>query len=690
MAVSRDDIRQDVRTLKQFNFNCIRTSHYPNDPYFYDLCDEYGILVIDEANLETHGLGSKLSNDPAWTTAYQERSLRMALRDKNHPSIIFWSLGNESGRGPNHAAMAAWLRDFDITRPIHYEPAQGDPHLPGYIDPSNPNYPKNHAYRIQVPRDQPYVDMVSRMYPGLFTGELLANQDNGDTRPIFFCEYAHSMGNATGNMKEFWDGWRATKRVIGGCIWEFKDQGLLKRDSTGTAFYAYGGDFQEKYYDDFTIKGIVASDGRPHAAIYECKRVYQPAECTLTDAGKGLIKIENRHASKSLSDYVVTLAVRENGRIVSTKLLPRVRLAAGRDTVISLKPYLPKMKAGAEYLGTISFALPQALGWAEQGHEVASNQFALTGLAQPARLAKSYPAVAVRDDATAYVLSGKGFQVSIDKASGALTSYRQGGTEQLAAPLLPHFTRPLTDNDRRGWKADKQLKPWFTAAPKLQSLTLDKSKPGQPSLTSTYSLIDDKTTVRVTYTLNGAGALKVDYALTPSAGLPNIPRVGMQCGIRHADTQISYYGRGPLENYIDRRYGFDAGIYTQALSEFADSYVVPMEYANRTDVRWMQLADKQNTGLLVVADSLLSMSAWPYTEQTIQQARHTNKLKDAGLVTLNIDLVQMGVGGNTSWDAQAAPIEKYQVPAKPYRYSFYLLPMSGKNDAAARAQAIKF
>ncbi|UOQ96723.1 DUF4981 domain-containing protein [Hymenobacter sp. 5317J-9] len=690
MAVSRDDIRQDVRTLKQFNFNCIRTSHYPNDPYFYDLCDEYGILVIDEANLETHGLGSKLSNDPAWTTAYQERSMRMALRDKNHPSIIFWSLGNESGRGPNHAAMAAWLHDFDITRPIHYEPAMGDPHLDGYIDPNDPNYPKNHAYRIQVPRDQAYVDMVSRMYPGLFTAELLANQQNGDNRPIFFCEYAHSMGNATGNMKEFWDIWRRTKRIIGGCIWEFKDQGLLKKDSTGTAFYAYGGDFKEKYYDDFTIKGIVASDGRPHAAIYECKRVYQPAECTLTDAARGLIKVENRHASKSLADYATTLVVREDGRVISTKLLPRLRLAAGRDTVISLKPYLPNMKAGAEYLATISFALPQATAWAAQGHEVASNQFALTGLAEAPKAAKTYPAVAVRDDAAAYVLSGKDFQVSIAKATGALTSYRYQGTEQLAVPLLPHFTRPLTDNDRRGWKADKKLKEWFTAAPKLQSLTLDKSQPSRPSLTSTYTLIEDKTTVRVTYTLNGDGTLRVMYALTPAAGLPNIPRVGMQMGIKRAYDNVSYYGRGPMENYIDRRYGFDAGIYTQPLAEFAESYVVPMEYANRTDVRWMQLADQQKTGLLVVADSLLSMNAWPHTEQNIQTARHTNKLKDAGFLTLNIDLAQMGVGGNTSWDAQAAPIEKYQLPSKPYSYSFYLLPVNGKTDASRLARSVRF
>ncbi|UOR03542.1 DUF4981 domain-containing protein [Hymenobacter aerilatus] len=691
MAISREDIRKDVETLKRFNFNCIRTSHYPNDPYFYDLCDEYGILVMDEANLETHGLGSKLSNDPAWTTSYQERSMRMALRDKNHPSVIFWSLGNESGRGPNHAAMAAWLHDFDITRPIHYEPAQGDHHAEDYIDPSNPNYPKNHAYRIQVPRDQPYVDMISRMYPGLFTAELLANQQNGDNRPIFFCEYSHSMGNATGNMKEFWDIWRSTKRVIGGCIWEYRDQGLLKRDSTGTAYYAYGGDFQEKYYDDFTIKGIVDSEGNPKAAIYECKRVNQPIESELVDAGKSLLKITNRHALKSVADYVATLTVREDGRVVSTKLLPRIRLAAGRDTTISLKPYLPKLKSGAEYLANISFTLPEQAVWAAKGHEVASNQFALTGVAAPTKPAKSFPAVAVRDDAKAYTLSGKNFQVIIDKATGALTSYSQRGAEQLAAPLLPHFTRPLTDNDRRGWKADKKLKEWYTAEPKLENLTLDKAQAGTASLTSTYSLIDGNTKVRVTYTVNGDGVLKVDYALTPAAGLPNIPKVGMQCGIRRSYDQLSYYGRGPWENYIDRRYGIDAGIYTQPLPGAAESYVVPQEFGYRTDIRWMQLTDKQNTGLLVVADSLLSMSALPFTEKNIQTARHTNKLKDAGFITLNIDLAQMGVGGNTSWDAQAAPIDKYQIPSKPYQYSFYLLPVSGKKaDVSALARSIRF
>ncbi|MDB5192910.1 MAG: hypothetical protein JWQ96_2473, partial [Segetibacter sp.] len=333
-ALSREDILQDVRTIKQFNFNCIRTSHYPMDPYLYDLCDEYGILVIDEANLETHGLGSKLSNDPMWTGAYLERSNRMAMRDKNHPSIIIWSLGNEAGRGPNHAAMAWWLKEFDVTRPIHYEPAMGDPRLEGYIDPSDPRYLKSndHSHRVGNPRDAPYVDVIARMYPSTYTPQLMVDQKNGDTRPIFYVEYAHAMGNSVGNMKDFWDVFRATPRIIGGAIWEFKDQGLLKKDSAGVEFYAYGGDYGEKYFDNFTIKGVVASDGRPKAPMWECKRVYQGAQSELVDAAKGLIKITNRHAVKSLGDYAVNLIVREDGKVVANKTLPRISLAAGRDT----------------------------------------------------------------------------------------------------------------------------------------------------------------------------------------------------------------------------------------------------------------------------------------------------------------------------------------------------------------------
>lgn len=697
-ALTREDILKDVQTLKQFNFNTIRTSHYPNDPYFYDLCDEYGILVMDEANYETHGLGGKLSNDPQWTAAFMERTTRMVMRDKNHPSVIIWSLGNEAGRGPNNAAMAAWIHDFDITRPVHYEPAMGSHQEEGYIDPSDPRYPKpvDHARRLQNPVDQYYVDIVSRFYPGIFTPKLLVGQNNGDMRPILFVEYSHSMGNSTGNMKEFWDIFRTLPRIIGGCIWDFKDQGLLKKDSAGVEFYAYGGDFGEKNHSgNFNINGIIASDGRPKSAIYECKRVYQPAESELIDAAKGLIKITNRHASKSLDAYAVSLIVREDGRVVSQKPMPEINLAAGKDTIIDIKRYLPRLKEGSEYLADIHFTLPQHEPWAKKGHEVASNQFALTGLAESKNAGKTSQPVAYKETGSAFIVTGKNFEVSFDKSNGALTSYQWNGKEQVFAPLLPHFTRPQTDNDRRGWKPNRKLKQWYSADLKLISTTLGKFDGGMGSglvLSTNYSLINDSASVKVNYLISGNGVLKVDYSLNVKPGLPNIPKVGMQTGIKRNYDQISWYGRGPLENYIDKRYGFDAAIYSMPINEFMEPYVYPQENGNRTDVRWMYLSGKdKKEGLLVVADSLLSMSAWPYTEANIIAAKHTNKLKDAGYLTLNIDLIQMGVGGNDTWSDVSAPLDKYQIPAKAYNYSFYLLPVKGNMDNVSEmVKKIKF
>lgn len=693
-ALSREDILEDVQTIKRFNFNSIRTAHYPNDPYFYDLCDKYGILVIDEANHETHGLGGKLSNDPTWNHAFMERVTRMVMRDKNHPSIIFWSLGNEAGRGPNHAAMAEWVHDFDITRPVHYEPAQGNHRVEGYIDPSDPRYlkPVDHAHRIQNPIDPLYVDVVSRFYPGIFTPKLLLDQDNGDNRPILFVEYSHSMGNSTGNMKEFWDIFRSNPRLIGGHIWDFKDQGLLKKDENEEEYYAYGGDFgAERNGGNFCINGIVASDGRPKAAIYECKRVYQPAECTLVDASKGLVKIINRHASKSLGDYDVSLVFREDGKVIRTKELPRIHLAAGKDTVINISGYFPKMNATSEYLADIHFTLAQDELWAENGHEVASNQFALTGLSRAEKTTKVFPDLSLSEDDKAYVVAGKDFRVTINKANGALSSYLMDGHEQIFSPLLPNFTRPLTDNDRKGWKPHEKLEEWYEPGLKLESIAADEVQDGITKITSSYSLIDGKATVEVQYTLNGDGVLKVAYALNPSEDLPNIPKVGMQCGILRAYDQISWYGRGPVENYVDKNYGFDAGIYSLPIQEFMEPYVMPQENGNRTDVRWMFLSDGGKNGLLVVADSLLSMSAWPYTEENINEAEHTNELDDAGFITLNIDLTQMGVGGNDSWSDVAQPLEKYQIPAKPYQYSFYLFPnKSTKEKVGAIVKEVKF
>ncbi|MFV0377721.1 MAG: glycoside hydrolase family 2 TIM barrel-domain containing protein [Mangrovibacterium sp.] len=691
-ALAREDILKDVQQIKQFNFNCIRTSHYPNDPYFYDLCDRYGILVIDEANFETHGLGGKLANDPQWLDAHLQRVVRMVERDKNHPSVIIWSLGNEAGRGPATAIMAAYCHDFDVTRPVHYEPAMGDQKVKGYIPPGSPDYPRDHSHRIQTPLDESYINMVSRMYPALYTAPLLLGQDNGDRRPIFWCEYSHSMGNSTGNIKEWWDQIRSLPRMIGGCIWDYKDQGLLKTDENGSKFYGYGGDFGDTLNDNnFCINGIVASDRRPKAAMYECKWVFQPISSELLDEEELRLKVTNRHSVLNLNGYVPVLTFLENGKLAKTVTLPLISLKAGKDTLLSLKSYLPKMKAGAEYLASISFKLKEKTNWAEAGFEVAHDQFALTGLNTERALVK-LSAAQLDDTGEFYMLNGKNFTLKIDKANGALSSYQWNGEEQLLAPLLPHFTRPLTDNDERGWKPQKKLKVWYDAQPKLTGVSTNNGANGLVQIRSAYELVPDRASCTVVYTLRGDGALKIEFELKASPALPNLPKVGMQCGIADAYRQISWYGKGPLENYIDRNHGFEAGIYSLPLEKFIEPYVMPQENGNRTDVRWMYLSNATKTkGLLFVADSLLSMSAWPWTEANINAAKHTNELTESGFLTLNIDLKQMGVGGNDTWSDVAQPEPQYQIKSGDYRYAFYVLPMNaGKKDVSVEVDKLKF
>ena len=669
-ALNREDIERDVKTLKQFNFNCIRTSHYPNDPYFYDLCDQYGILVIDEANYETHGLGGKLSNNPAWTAAFMERTTRMVMRDKNHPSVIIWSLGNEAGRGPNNAAMAAWIHDFDITRPVHYEPAMGSQREEGYIDPSDPKYPKtvDHAHRLQNPVDQYYVDIVSRFYPAIFTPELLINQPNGDKRPILFVEYSHSMGNSTGNMKEFWDIFRANPRLIGGCIWDFKDQGLTKKDSTGKEFYAYGGDFGDKPNDgNFCINGIVAADGRPKAAIYECKRVYQPAEMEWENQSEGTISIENRHASKNLIDYEIWVSFLQNGLVIKKLQIPSLAISAGTKKSISIKQYYPQLNPHSEYLINISFKLKEDHLWANEGHEVAANQLILQPLKSGIHLLANNQTKVYKSDRQ-ITLKGKDFTIGFN--DGALCSYLKNGIEYIKSPFLPHFTRPQTDNDRKGWKPMKKLKSWYDAKPILQSFTTIKEGAIYQSV---FEIIKDSAQVKIVYTIGADGGIKFDYELMANAKLPHLPKIGLQGGIANNLQKITFYGKGPQENYIDRAFGFDAGIYSLNLSDFIEPYQYPQENANRTGLRWMSL-NGEKTSLMVAADSLLSMSAWPFTEKNIIEAKHTYNLKNPGFITLNIDLKQMGVGGNDTWSDVSQPLSQYQIKAGNYHYSFYLKP----------------
>jgi beta-galactosidase len=692
-ALTREDIKEDVTTIKKFNFNFIRTSHYPNDPYFYELCDQYGIMVMDEADQETHGIGGKLSNDPKWTNAYLERMTRMVCRDKNHPSVVMWSLGNEGGKGPNHAAMAGWVHDFDITRPVHYEPAQGNPRLDGYIDPLDPRYPKtiDHAYRFENPQDEPYVDMVSRFYPGVFTPKFLVDQKK-DTRPIIFVEYSHAMGNSVGNLKELWDEFRSFPRVIGGCIWEFKDQGLLKTDlRSGQEYFAHGGDFGEKYHDgNFNTKGLVDSNGRPRGSMYENKWIYQPVVSTLKEGFQ--FEIKNRQATNSLAGYIPVLQILENGNVIKTQKLQPFKLEAGESTVLNVSQYLPKMKKDAEYFLNIEFQLSSDKEWASKGYVVATDQFLLKKKETAAEDSKKAGMANVSESDTEFKIKGKTFDINISKVNGALSSYVFNGEEQIFSPLLPNFVRPLTDNDKRGWKSQKVLKQWYKAKPKLTNIKIDKSN-AEIRIISDYEILKDSANVSVVYNIKQDGTIKVDYSLKATNKLPNIPKIGMQMGIQRKFDQISWYGKGELENYIDRSFGSFVGKYSMPINDFVEPYVKPQENGNRTEVRWMAFTTPQkNKGLLVVKnDKEMSMSAWPYTQENLSGATHTFDLKDPGFLTVNIDLIQMGVGGNDSWSAVAQPMEKYQIPSGDYQYSFYLVPFSAsKNSLESNLKKFKY
>lgn len=297
----------------------------------------------------------------------------------------------------------------------------------------------------------------------------------------------------------------------------------------------------------------------------------------------------------------------------------------------------------------------------------------------------------VHQDGNLFFVLGKGFELTFDKKNGALSSYISGGKEQILSPLLPNFTRPLTNNDRRGWKPNEMLKEWYDSKPQLVSFTINKEPSGLVKVESLYELIEHKTKVQVSYTINGKGVVKVDYALKVAEGLPNIPKVEMTCGIADDHRQISWYGRDLHENYVDRRYGFDVDIFSLPIAQFMEPYIMPQENGNRTDVRWIYLSNTEQQGLLVVADSLLSMSAWPYNEAAYKVAKHWNELKESGYVTLNIDLIQMGVGGNDTWSKVAAPLEKYQIKAKNYAYRFYLCPVKMKKEQVAKDwQDLKF
>ncbi|GLR69830.1 glycoside hydrolase family 2 TIM barrel-domain containing protein [Agaribacter marinus] len=674
-ALSREDILDDVKLLKQFNFNSVRTSHYPNDPYFYELADEYGLYVMDEANVESHGVGGLLANLPEWNYSMMSRNTRMVERDKNHPSIISWSMGNESGTGPNFAAIAGWLIDIDPLRFVHYEGAQGDPQHPEYI-PYSSQYPTKEERALRHtpqanPTDPHFVDVISRMYPSLEELQGLADSPFID-RPILMCEYAHAMGNSLGNMSEYWDMIRERPNLIGGYIWDWIDQGIETQNAEGQTYLAYGGDFGDTpNASNFCLNGIIDSYRQPKPQILEAKYVFQPATFSLRKGTADEVSLTNRFFFDNLNKYEIRWALSEDGKQLQQGILPSVDVAPSESKRLTIPYTMPNIVAGKEYWLRLSLHLSQDALWANKGFELAKEQIALPFGKPAKKMPEPTGNIARATQGNTEAFRANGHSFIFDTSTGYLTRYASDKQAFIEDALMHNFWRPQTDNDRLGWRTLPNKQFWYEASQGLTLESFEVTEAPNKVVVTTQHTKGEKLNVSTTYTLYADAKINVAVSLDAAPSLPSLLRVGMTTKVSKTLDEMTFYGKGPFENYIDRNEAAEVGEYAGKVSDFFYQYTRPQESSNRTGVRWLSLKNN-DIGLKIQGEQALSMSVWPYSAQAIDDATHPYELNEEETFTLNIDLIQAGVGGIDSWSEKAAPIDKYKISAGKYSYEFTL------------------
>ena len=614
-TVTRDEMLKDVLLMKQYNLNAVRTCHYPNDPYFYDLCDQYGLYVFDEANIETHHASGYLTNQPSWHTAFADRVIRMVERDKNHASIITWSLGNESGTGPNHAAAAGWVKDFDPTRPIHYEGAQGDPNNKDYKAYGSPEFRKN-PY-LANPDDTWYVDMVSRMYPTIDQLKGLSESPY-IKRPIVMCEYAHSMGNSTGNLMEYWNVIHSKKNLMGGFIWDWIDQGITRTDAQGRKWWAYGGDYGDQPNDaNFCINGLISPDRTVKGATEECKYVFQPVVISAYDQDKMQFRIRNRFEFRNLNEFDIRWTLTENGKDIGTASLGAFNVLPGESKLFGVDFDLSKC-TGEVWL-KVSVKLAKDELYAKRGHEIAKEQF-LVSAGKPIQTLASKVAIQVFEDSEKSLTVGaKDFKVTFDKTSGYLTKYQFQGKDMLIGQLKPNFWRPITDNDIRAWEVLKNLSDWPSVVAGLKLVQMKVLDEGITKLIIADLKSDQGLNLQLSYKVSGDGIVEVNYQAKIGEKLTEPLRIGMTTGFAGDLGLMNFYGKGPYENYADRNQAAEVNIYSGKVEDFIYQYVLPQENGNHTEVRWLALKNATGSGLMVVGKQPLNASVWPTLPRTLQR-----------------------------------------------------------------------
>lgn len=661
--VSRESMEKDIQMMKQNNINAVRTSHYPNDPYWMELCDIYGLYVVDEANIESHPLAinskTQLGNEMSWLPAHMMRTQRMYYRDRNHPSIYSWSLGNEAGRGEIFRTTYKWLKANDDNRIVQYEPARKDD----------------------------YTDVYCPMYPKF---EYLINHGQSDSdKPSIMIEYAHAMGNSVGNLQDYWDVIETYPNLQGGYIWDWVDQALEYTDEDGNPYFAYGHDYHPDLPTDgnFLNNGLVDPYRVPHPHLTEVKKVYEPVQFYYK--GEGAVEIINKNFFVDFSDKTIAWKLLKDGQQVFHEEGRRVEVGPQESRTINLENFPTDFSEGSEYILQVSLIQNEAKNLVPKGHEVGWDEFVVQKGKYTIMASTGDPLV-ISEDKGVFSIKNDKVNFKIDAVSGELQSWSYGGNLLTNAPIRPNFWRAPTDNDL-GNNMFVWAKIWQDATYNYKAKLLEAPKALENAVTYKvgYELPNNEADVQIRFTLKSNGVLEVDYSFSPNtADLPNIPRLGMYMTLSNDFTDISWYGKGETESYWDRKTGVKTGIYSGKTDRQFERYMRPQETGNKTDVRWVKL---MSPALEVEASSalLLNTSVWPFampeidfnSDDAVESAsglvpvtsKHGADIAISDIVTWNIDYLQMGVGGDTSWGRLVH--DEYTIPAdKTYKYTFEISP----------------
>ncbi|TCT14386.1 beta-galactosidase [Natranaerovirga pectinivora] len=673
--LTEEEYHKDLRILKQHNINAVRTSHYPNDTRFYELCDRYGIYVMDEADVETHGVRKKgiPGDKKEWEKAVIDRMERMVLRDRNYTCIIIWSLGNEAGFGRSFHLMKKAAKKIDHTRPFHYE---GDKDL-SVSDMISFMYKEPDFIDVVGNKKDIKRSLKDKMSNLLAADNKSFKGKDYEDKPALLCEFAHCMENSLGNFKDFVDKFKKYNNWMGGFIWDFVDQSIYKEED-GKEMWLYGGDFnEEKHHGYFCANGLVLADRQLHPAILEVKKVYQNISMEVVDLKQGLYKIKNENFWSSLEGVSLRWFITKDGVIVKENVDDTLNLLPQEEIKVSINYNNINKDGNYDYQINFEFITKDDNIWSSKGHVLAWEQFQLEKRTME-RALNSQIQIEIEESEETINLRGNNFSLLVNKETGQISSYKYNQQEILKKPLKPNYWRVPTDNDRgAGNLRPHKLKhiidnSW--KAPKSKTTKIKINNKENMCIIEVKSKTQNfKRNNILKYIVTGNGQVLVEHRVIPKK---EMIRFGMQCQVSKEMNYLKFYGRGPQENYWDRKEGSPIGLYTGEVNDFIHNYLRPQENGNHTDVDWFEIKDKYGRGIRISSygNKKLNMSVWPYEMEALEVASHIHEINYSDTYTVNIDYMQKGVGGD--YPGEAMLKDKYKIkPNKEYRYQYIIEPI---------------